>query len=156
MKTKLLYIIIAIGLLFFPKVNFGQAPTLGTASSFVLFTGGGAFANVGASYVTGNVGTYAGAFSGFPPGTLYGQSHVADAVSTQAATDVGTAYGALSGVTCGSTIGVTLGNGQVLTPNVYCLGSASTINDTLFFQNYYQSSFPGIRLCNSVCCYHAH
>jgi len=37
----------------------------------------------------------------------------------------------LTGVTCGLVIGTTLGNNQVLGPNVYCLGAASTLNGTL-------------------------
>jgi len=86
---------------------------------------------VGASIITGNVGTNVGALNGFPPGIIIGQTHVANAVSAQAAIDVDNAYMALSPVTCGSTIGTTLGNGQLLTPNVYCLGAASTLNGTL-------------------------
>lgn len=133
MYNKFQLIIIATVLLFFPKINYGQAPNLGTASNFTLFTADGAFTNTGATNVTGDIGTNLGAFSGFPPGVVDGQIHVANATSSQAATDVITAYDFLTGVACGSTIGVTLGNNQILTPNVYCLtGAASTLNDTLF------------------------
>ncbi|MEI6899145.1 MAG: hypothetical protein WCL00_04655, partial [Bacteroidota bacterium] len=89
MKIKLLVLISAVALLFFPKENFSQAPNLGTASSFALFTAVGAFNNIGAATdVTGDVGTNVGAFNAFPPGTVVGQIHVADPVSAQAATDV--------------------------------------------------------------------
>ena len=118
-------------LILFPHINFGQAPNLGAASSFALFTGAGAFSNDGATVVTGNIGTNVGAFTGFPPGIVIGQTHVADAASGQAAASVNTAYGFLSGVTCGQVIGTTLGNGQILTPNVYCLGAASVLNGDL-------------------------
>ena len=132
MKIKLLVLISAVALLFFPKENFSQAPNLGTASSFALFTAVGAFNNIGAStYVTGDVGTNVGAFNAFPPGTVVGQIHVADPISAQAATDVAVAYSSLSAVTCGIVHGVLLGGGEYLTPNVYCLGAASTLTGTL-------------------------
>ncbi|MEI7726668.1 MAG: ice-binding family protein [Bacteroidota bacterium] len=102
-------------------------PPLGAAANFALFTAVGAFSNDGASYVTGDIGTNVGAFTGFPPCTVVGQIHVADPVSVQAAIDVDVAYSYLSGITCGVVIRTTLGNGQVLVPNVYCLGAASTL-----------------------------
>jgi hypothetical protein len=132
MKNNLLScFMIGIALLCAPTKNFGQAPDLGAASSFALFTAAGAFNNLGITMVTGNIGTNVGAFTGFPPGIVIGQIHVADAISAQAATDVANAYGYLSSLTCGQVIGTTLGNGQVLTPNIYCLGAASNLNGTL-------------------------
>lgn len=125
-------IILAIILIFFQNVNFAQAPNLGAASSFALFTSVGAFNNTGtATNVTGDVGTNGGAFDAFPQGTLYGQKHIEDATSAQAATDIATAYSFLSGVACGVNIGTPLGDGQTLSPNVYCIGAASTINADL-------------------------
>src|ERR1019366_7546166 len=41
------------------------------------------------------------------------------------------AYSYLFGLTCDSVIGVTLGNNQVLRPNVYCIGAATTLNADL-------------------------
>jgi len=132
MKRKLLFIITFFTLLFFPKINYGQAPNLGTASGFALFTATGAFTSVGVStYVTGDVGTNVGAFTAFPPGTVVGQIHVEDATSATTATDVATAYSDLNGITCDSVIGTTLGGGQVLAPGVYCTGGASTLNGNL-------------------------
>ncbi|MBX2930163.1 MAG: DUF3494 domain-containing protein [Saprospiraceae bacterium] len=57
--------------------------------------------------------------------------HVQDAVSAQAAIDVPVAYSFLAGQTCGSVIGTTLGNGQILTPDIYCTGAATTLNGNL-------------------------
>ncbi|NOU48290.1 MAG: DUF3494 domain-containing protein [Bacteroidales bacterium] len=131
MKTRLLLLLIGSILLLIPKLNFGQAPTLGTTSGFALFTAVGAFTNDGASYVTGDIGTNVGEFTGFPPGTVVGEIHVADPVSVQAAIDVDVAYSALFATTCDVVIGTTLGNGQVLSPNVYCLGAASTLTGDL-------------------------
>jgi|GEM_PF-964517 len=131
MKNRLLLFFAAVLLISFPKINYGQAPALGTTSGFALFTAVGAFSNTGATNVTGDLGTNVGAFSGFPPGTVLGQIHVADPVSAQAAIDVDVAYSNLGTVTCGAVIGTTLGNNQVLTPNVYCLGAASILNGDL-------------------------
>lgn len=131
MKREILLILIFVILLFFPNRNFGQAPDLGAASSFALFTAAGAFDNVGdATYVAGDVGTNGGAFNAFPQGTLIGQKHVVDATSLQVATDVANAYSQLSGIACNAVIGIELGN-QTLTPNVYCTGAASTLNGNL-------------------------
>ncbi|HMG14870.1 MAG TPA: ice-binding family protein, partial [Saprospiraceae bacterium] len=127
----LIHIATFITLISLPGVIFGQAPDLGAASSFSLFTAVGAFSNTGASLVTGDIGTNVGSFTGFPPGVVIGQIHVADGVSAQAAPDVLSAYGYLSTLTCGLVIGTTLGNGQILTPNTYCAGAASTLNGNL-------------------------
>jgi uncharacterized repeat protein (TIGR01451 family) len=72
MKTKLLVTLMAAFLLISPIVNFGQAPNLGTTSSFAFFTGAGAFNNDGASVITGDIGSYSSSPVGFPPGTVIG------------------------------------------------------------------------------------
>ncbi len=116
-------------LLFCVHLSFGQAPNLGTTANFAAFTAIGAFSNAGASVVTGNVGTNAGAYNAFPPGTLVGQSHVANPTSLQAATDVVMAYDALNNNMCGVTpLSATFGNGLELNAGVYCAGGASTFN----------------------------
>lgn len=113
-----------------PHRSVGQG-LLGTAASFAFFTSVGAFTNVGPSVITGNIGTNDGALTGFPPGTVTGQTHVQNAVSAQAATDVQAAYTSLGSGVCGAVLGTTLGNNQVLTPNTYCLGAASTLTGML-------------------------
>lgn len=133
MYNKFQLIAIVTVLLLFPKTNYSQAPNLGTAASFVLFTADGAFTNTGESNVTGDIGTNLGLFTGFPPGLVNGQIYVVDSTSLQAAADVITAYDFLVGIACDTTIGITLGNNQILTPNIYCMGGAANIlNDTLF------------------------
>jgi hypothetical protein len=111
--------------------TLAQAPDLGAASSFAVFTGAGAFTNDGASLITGDIGTDVGAFTGFPPGVVIGDIHVADAESAAAAIAVTDAYADLAGLTCGQVIGTTLGNDQILTPDIYCLGAASNLNGDL-------------------------
>ena len=131
MKRKMLFGLAIISILTIPNVNFGQSPDFGSASSYALFTSVGAFNNLGDSYITGDVGTNVGAFTGFPPGTVTGETHVADAVSAQVALDLEKVYNYLKGLTCGEAISITLGNAQILTPNIYCLGEASTLNGEL-------------------------
>jgi hypothetical protein len=129
-KLNIIGLSIVLIVLLIPNVDFAQSPDLGTASSFSLFTAVGQFSNIGATSVVGDIGTDVGAFAGFPPGTI-GQIHVADTASSQAAIDVHVAYSFLSSIRCDSVIGTSLGNGQILAPNVYCMGAASTLNGTL-------------------------
>lgn len=118
-------------LLMYANSGFGQSPPLGATAGFALFTSVGAFTNVGASVITGDIGTNAGVLSGFPPGTVNGQIHLSDAVLLQAAADVDVAYDYLFGLPCGEVLTTTLGNNQILLPKVYCLGAASTLDGTL-------------------------
>ena len=131
MKNNLQYALIAVMLFLMLPLSFGQAPNLGSASKFAVFTASGAFNNVGATVIKGDIGTNAGAFSGFPPGVVIGQIHIADGVAAQAAADVNIAYGSISPLACGQVLGVGLGNTQTLAPNVYCTGAASTLNGDL-------------------------
>ncbi|MDO8365317.1 MAG: ice-binding family protein, partial [Saprospiraceae bacterium] len=116
-------------LLFYPKLAFGQPPDLGASSTFALFTAVGAFNGDPATSVIGDIGTDMGAFT--PVGFHIGQVHVSDAVSAQAAADVMDAYADLAGRICGMNIGVTLGGGQILTPDTYCTGAATTLDGDL-------------------------
>lgn len=127
------YFVAIATLLCVSHTSFAQTePDLGAASAFSLFTAVGGVTNQGTSVVTGNVGTGAGAFNGFPPGVIVGETHVADAIAGQAATDVTSAYADLLANPCGSTVlSTSMGNGQVLTPGVYCLGAAATITGNL-------------------------
>lgn len=131
MKSKLLILIMALPLLSFPKITFSQAPELGSASSFALFTAVGAFSNTGLTTNTGDIGTNVGAFTGYPQGTVDGEIHVADPTSAQAAADVVVAYNNMTGIPCGVALGTVLGNNQVLIPNVYCVAGAATLDGTL-------------------------
>ena len=120
-KSKLLLVVLYLLLFLLPKINSGQSPNLGTASHFALFTSVGAFNSVGATSVTGNIGTNMGAFTGFPPGTLEGQIYLADSVSAQAAIDLDSAYSYLN----------RLGNEEVLSPRVYFIGDAAILTGDL-------------------------
>ena len=135
MKKHFIPLLAFVALVIFPNVVSAQvAPDLGTASSFALFTAIGAFDNVGPTVIQGDIGTNAGAFSGFPLGVVNGSIHVADTYSTQAATDVQTAFAYMSTISCVVPLAVYGGpvsNPQVLTPNSYCVGAATTLAGNL-------------------------
>jgi uncharacterized repeat protein (TIGR01451 family) len=130
MKNLLLILVAAASLLLFPKANYGQAPALGTASSFALFTAAGAFTNVGPTLINGDIGTNAGAtdFTGI---TIAGNIYMPGSpTAALAATAVEGAYGYMSTLG-GAVLGITLGSGQIITPGIYFTGAASTINGNL-------------------------
>lgn len=137
MKTKLLNTLTATILLLIPTINFAQAPPLGTAANFAVFTGDGEVKNVGITYlthITGNVGTNNGPVNGF--GNVDGvMTHTSDALSMQAEADLLVAHGILQNTTpTDNTLAVMIGSGpgQVLTANVYSItGALITLDQNL-------------------------
>lgn len=125
------YILFAFYFVFQFKIIFSQQPNLGLADNFAFLTSNGAFENSGASTIIGNVGTNTGSFIGFPPGNLTGYIHVNDGVSNQASIDMNSTYTDLSSRICNTVLGTSLGDGQILTPDIYCIGGASVINGDL-------------------------
>lgn len=115
----------------FPVVNFRQAPNLGTAASFVLFTSGGAVGNTGVSHISGNIGTNAGAVNGFQTSTVIGNTYVADAVTSKCSTDLLAAYDQLNSTNFTNLHGPILGNGEHLNSGVYEIAAAGALAGTL-------------------------
>lgn len=109
--------------------NFAQAPTLGTAANFVLFSSNGSVSHTGLSQLTGDVGTNSGASTNF--GNVNGNMHDQNPASAQASTDLLTAYNQLAAVTANFFVASPLGNGDTLVAGVYSLGAASTLNGVL-------------------------
>jgi hypothetical protein len=130
MYKKLISVLTIFTFLLFPGLSFAQAPALGTAASFALFTAEGAFGSVGATRITGDIGTNSGGLTGLDEAIVVGQSQVENDASAQVAADVRAAYGMLSAATCGAVLDISLG-GQTLTPNTYCTGAAATLNGVL-------------------------
>jgi hypothetical protein len=97
---------------------------LGTAGSFAVLAGTPHITNTGPTTVTGNLGIHpAEAVTGFPPGTVSGTIHAADAVALQAKADLGIAYDDAAGRPATATH-ATLG-GLSLAPGVYNAGGAT-------------------------------
>ncbi len=127
MKNKIL-IVIATVLLLFPKVNYGQAPTLGTAAGFVLFTSVGAVTNTGISQVTGHVGSNVGASTNF--GNVNGVMESQNSATAACSTAVLSLYNQLAGTTAAFFPSSSLG-GDTLLAGVYSVTGASTLSNTL-------------------------
>lgn len=126
MKTKLLNLLTTLILFLIPFINLAQAPALGTAANFVLFSSTGAVTNSGTSHLTGNVGTNGSSSTGF--GNVNGVMHDQDLVSAQCAADVLIAYNQLNSTIPGFFPAPLLGNGDILIPGVYSIAGAATLN----------------------------
>ncbi len=107
------------------------APSLGAATSFSVL-GGQSVTNTGPSVVGGDLGVSPGtSITGFPPGTVNGAIHQADAVALQAQADVVIAYDQLAGQACNTDLtGQDLG-GMTLVEGVYCFSSAAQLTGQL-------------------------
>jgi hypothetical protein len=128
MKNKLLKTLSIAGLLLMSVQIFAQAPTLGTAADFVLFSTVGAVGNTGTSQITGNVGTNSGAITGF--GNVNGVMHTSNGATGQCAADLLIAYNQLNSTVPDFFPGNLLGNGQIFGEGVYSIqGDASLDND---------------------------
>ena len=105
----------------------------GAAEDFMLFTGAGAIANANTSTITGNVGSNAGAISGFsPPSVVIGDIIIATDVTLQAYEDLKVACANLLGLE--ATIanhGSVFGLGETIGPGIYSVASAVSISGTL-------------------------
>ncbi len=128
--TKLLAVATIFVFLSIPKINFAQAPSLGTAANFIAFTSNGAVVNTGQSQLTGNVGTNNGPVTGF--GNINGVMHIGDGASAQCAADLLIAYNQLNIATPNFFPSNLLGNGDTLIAGVYKIFSTATLNLDLY------------------------
>ena len=126
MKSKLIRLLTLFIVLAVPAISFGQAPALGTAADFVLFTSNGAVSNTGISHITGNVGTNGGSSTAF--GNVDGVMHDNDGASAACAADLLSAYNQLNATAPTSFPGILLGNGQTLNAGVFSIPAAATMN----------------------------
>jgi hypothetical protein len=114
----------AIGMLAAGPTAFAAGPApvgLGTAAPFAVLAGTPAVTNTGPTTITGDLGIHpAAAVTGFPPGTVTGTIHAANAVALQAKSDLVIAYDVAAGLPVTATHG-TLG-GLTLVGGVYNAG----------------------------------
>jgi hypothetical protein len=103
---------------------------LGTADSYAVLAGQ-TVTNTGPSTINGDLGVTPGAaIAGFPPGTVNGTVHAADAVALQAQSDLTTAYNDAAGRTPPAAVPSDLG-GLTLTGGVYKSASALQLTGAL-------------------------
>ncbi|HEY6144312.1 MAG TPA: ice-binding family protein [Flavobacterium sp.] len=123
---KILLTIIAFSLLLMQNLSFGQAPTLGTAANFVLFSSVGAVTNTGITHLTGNVGTNSSSSTGF--GNVDGVMNDGNGTSAQCGADLLIAYNQLKSAIPNYFPAPLLGNGQILTAGIYSITDVTTLN----------------------------
>jgi len=132
MKKALLLSQLFIASLAFSSSLFAQqAPNLGSASGYAIFSAIGDIANTGSTVLNGSLGANNGTITGFPPGIVTGQIHIVDGTSLMVAADLLLAHTNLGLVTCDSALAPGLGNGQILLPKVYCISGAASITGNL-------------------------
>ena len=103
-----------------------QAPALGSAANYVLFSTNGAVSNSGLSQLTGNVGTNNGLCTAF--GNVNGQMHNQDGPSGICASDLLIAYNQLNAAVPTFFPAPLLGNGQTLNAGIYSISGNASLN----------------------------
>ena len=126
---KLLHFFPLALLFLLPAEGFCQAPNLGTAANFILFSTAGAVTNTGISHLTGHVGTNSGSSTGF--GNVDGVMHDNDGASLLCSTDLLAAYNQLNTAIPGFFPAPLLGSGDTLIAGVYHISSAATMSGNL-------------------------
>jgi hypothetical protein len=113
-------------------INSCNNTILGSVANFALFTSVGAVANTATSGVIGDIGSNAGAVSGFTSSTVAGSFHNADAVTAQAKIDLDTAYNHLINIeTTNPSHTPAFGSGETVTAGVYSIPAAGSLTGTL-------------------------
>jgi len=131
MQKNLLNVLTVATMFILPAISFGQAPNLGTAVNFVLFSTNGAVTNSGISQLTGNVGSNKGSSTGF--GNVNGIMHDMDTASATCSTDLLAAYQTLNNATpTFSPSSTSLGNGDTLIAGIYYISAAATLGSSLY------------------------
>jgi Ice-binding-like len=114
--------------------SVAQAATpidLATATSFAVLAGT-TITNTGATTVTGDIGVSPGsAITGFPPGTVSGTTHTADAAAISAETSSTAAYIAATGETPFTTVAAGTLGGVTFTPGSYTSAGALSLTGTV-------------------------
>ena len=118
-----------------PVLDGPTAPPLGTTGCYALFSGNGAVANTGVTYVTGDIGTNVGLTLGFDSLLVNGTIHYnPDASTTQCATDLLVMYNYLNALPFDIELlyPAQFGSDLTLTPHTYLLNGATTFTDTVY------------------------
>jgi Ice-binding-like len=106
--------------------------SLGRAAPFGILAGSTITCASAPGTVNADVGLSPGsAITGFPPCTITGTQHIADAVAANAQLDLTTAYNQLAGLPCGTVIGTTDIGSTTKAAGVYCSATSIGVTGTL-------------------------
>lgn len=106
-------------------------PQLGTAQTYGILAGSTVTCVTGGT-INADVGVSPGSTTtGFPPCTITGATHLADATAATAQNDLTTAYNALAGLACGTTVTPADLGGRTLAPGVYCAATSMGVTGTV-------------------------
>lgn len=118
-----------------PVLTGPIAPVLNTVACYTIFSGNGAVANTGVSFITGDVGTNVGLTTGFQATNVTGTIHANPDVSTaQCAVDLSNVYTYLNTLPVDIELlyPAAFGQNLVLTPHTYLMNAATVLNGTVF------------------------
>lgn len=118
-----------------PVLTGPQAPELGEAGCYGLFSSDGPVENTGTTNIVGDVGCNVGLTTGFNPLLVTGSIHsIPDNSTANAAADLLVAYDYLNGLVADIELlyPAQFGNHLVLTPHTYLLDGATTFTDTVY------------------------
>jgi ice-binding like protein len=105
---------------------------LGTASTYGILAGSTVTCAGAPGTVNADVGISPGAaLTGFPPCTITGSTHLADAPAAQAQVDLTAAYNTLAGLPCGTIVGTANIGGTTRAAGVYCSASSILVTGDL-------------------------
>jgi hypothetical protein len=105
---------------------------LGTASTYGILAGTTVTCAGAPGTVNADVGVSPGsAITGFPPCTITGNTHLADAPAAQAQVDLTAAYNTLAGLPCGTVVGTANIGGSTRPAGVYCSASSILVTGDL-------------------------
>jgi hypothetical protein len=106
-------------------------PQLGKASTYGILAGSTVTCAGAPGTINADVGVFPGSTTtGFPPCTITGLTHLADATSDSAQQALTVTYNALAGMACGTTITADMG-GTTIPAGVYCSTSSIGVTGTL-------------------------
>ena len=109
----------------------GAGPSLGGAETHGILAGSAVTCAGAPGTINADVSVWpSSAITGFPPCTITGTRHQADAFAQTAQGDLTTAFLALAAMPCGTTITADLG-GTTLAPGVYCSTSSVGVTGTV-------------------------
>lgn len=126
---KFLNLAVISTVIFFSSRVSAQAPVLGTASTFAIFSSNGAVSNTGSSHITGDVGTNNGSSTNF--GNVDGVMNDTNGTTASAAAALTIAYDQLNAAIPDFFPASLLGNGQTLTAGTYSIGQGASLDNIL-------------------------